>query len=60
MINAGWYNTPLSRDLRAPFGGYKNSGIHRTDGLSSRALFTVKKVLTIPMADFPIARLGTG
>lgn len=53
-----WVNTPLARDLRAPFGGYKHSGVGRTGGLSSRALFTEEKVVTIPMADFPIARLG--
>ena len=55
-----WVNTPLARDLRAPFGGYKNSGVGRTGGLSSRALFTEEKVLTIPMAEFPIAKLGQG
>jgi 5-carboxymethyl-2-hydroxymuconic-semialdehyde dehydrogenase/aminomuconate-semialdehyde/2-hydroxymuconate-6-semialdehyde dehydrogenase len=55
-----WVNTPLARDLRAPFGGYKNSGVGRTGGLSSRALFTEEKVVTIPMAEFPIAKLGAG
>lgn len=54
-----WVNTPLARDLRAPFGGYKNSGVGRTGGLSSRNLFTEEKVVTIPMRDFPIAKLGT-
>ena len=55
-----WVNTQVARDLRAPFGGYKNSGVGRTGGLSSRALFTEEKVVTIPMESFPIARLGTG
>jgi acyl-CoA reductase-like NAD-dependent aldehyde dehydrogenase len=53
-------NTPLARDLRAPFGGYKNSGVGRTGGLSSRNLFTEEKVVTMPMQDFPIAKLGLG
>lgn len=53
-----WVNTPLARDLRAPFGGFKNSGVGRTGGHASRALFTEEKVVTIPMAHFPIARLG--
>ncbi len=53
-----WVNTPLARDLRAPFGGYKNSGVGRTGGDSSRALFTEEKVVTMPMASFPIARIG--
>lgn len=55
-----WVNTPVARDLRAPFGGFKSSGVGRTGGHASRALFTEEKVLTIPMADFPITRLGTG
>ncbi|MFN2098477.1 aldehyde dehydrogenase family protein [Altererythrobacter sp. MF3-039] len=55
-----WVNTPLARDLRAPFGGYKNSGVGRTGGLSSRNLFTEEKVVTIPLRDFPIAKLGMG
>ena len=54
-----WVNTPVARDLRAPFGGFKNSGVGRTGGLSSRALFTEEKVVTIPMGDFPIARMGS-
>lgn len=60
-LSAGtlWVNTPVARDLRAPFGGFKNSGVGRTGGHSSRALFTEEKVLTIPMADFPIAKLGS-
>ncbi|ANY21076.1 Aldehyde dehydrogenase PuuC [Tsuneonella dongtanensis] len=59
-LDAGtlWVNTPVARDLRAPFGGFKNSGVGRTGGHSSRALFTEEKVLTMPMANFPIARLG--
>lgn len=62
MLEAGtlWVNTPVARDLRAPFGGFKNSGVGRTGGHSSRALFTEEKVVTIPMAEFPIARLGAG
>jgi acyl-CoA reductase-like NAD-dependent aldehyde dehydrogenase len=59
-LSAGtlWVNTPVARDLRAPFGGFKNSGVGRTGGHSSRALFTEEKVLTLPMGEFPIARLG--
>ena len=60
LLEAGtlWVNTPVARDLRAPFGGFKNSGVGRTGGHASRGLFTEEKVLTMPMADFPIARLG--
>ena len=53
-----WVNTPVARDLRAPFGGFKNSGVGRTGGHSSRALFTEEKVLTFPLASFPINAMG--
>jgi len=53
-----WVNTSLTRELRAPFGGYKNSGVGRDGGEWSRALFTEEKTVTIPRRDFPIARLG--
>ena len=59
-IKAGviWVNTPLMRELRAPFGGYKNSGIGRDGGEWSRNLFTEEKTVSIPLRDFPIAKLG--
>jgi len=53
-----WVNTPLTRELRAPFGGFKNSGVGRDGGEWSRALFTEEKTVTIPRRDFPIARFG--
>lgn len=60
LLAAGtlWVNTPVARDLRVPFGGFKNSGVGRTGGHYSRALFTEEKVLTLPMAEFPLAKLG--
>ena len=60
-IRAGviWVNTSLMRELRAPFGGFKNSGVGRDGGDWSRALFTEEKTVSIPMNDFPIHRLGT-
>lgn len=54
-----WVNTPLTRELRAPFGGYKNSGVGRDGGEWSRALFTEEKTVTVPRREFPIARLGS-
>lgn len=59
-IEAGtvWVNTPMTRDLRAPFGGYKNSGIGR-DGLpGSIELFTEQKTVMIPMNELPLPKLG--
>jgi 5-carboxymethyl-2-hydroxymuconic-semialdehyde dehydrogenase/aminomuconate-semialdehyde/2-hydroxymuconate-6-semialdehyde dehydrogenase len=55
-----WVNTPLTRDLHAPFGGYKHSGVGRDGGDWSRNLFTEEKTVTIPTRDFPIAKLGVG
>jgi len=46
------------RELRAPFGGYKNSGIGRDGGEWSRNLFTEEKTVSIPLKDFPITKLG--
>jgi 5-carboxymethyl-2-hydroxymuconic-semialdehyde dehydrogenase len=55
-----WVNTPVARELRAPFGGYKESGIGRTGGEASRRHFAQEKVVTLPLRDFPIAALGQG
>jgi acyl-CoA reductase-like NAD-dependent aldehyde dehydrogenase len=60
-IEAGtvWVNTPMTRDLRAPFGGYKMSGIGR-DGLpGSIELFTEQKTIMIPKDKLNLPRLGT-
>ena len=53
-----WINTPLFRELRAPFGGYKHSGVGRDGGEWSRDLFTEVKTISIPRRDFPLARMG--
>ena len=57
-VGTVWVNTPVTRDLRLPFGGFKNSGIGRTGGVYCRDLFTEEKVLTMPMRDFPVAQIG--
>jgi 5-carboxymethyl-2-hydroxymuconic-semialdehyde dehydrogenase len=61
-IRAGviWVNTPLVRELRAPFGGFKHSGVGRDGGEWSRLLFTEEKTVSIPLTDFPIPKLGMG
>lgn len=59
-IQAGtvWVNTPLTRDLRAPFGGYKQSGIGR-DGLhASIELFTEEKTTMLPTSALSLPKLG--
>lgn len=54
-----WINTPMTRDLRAPFGGYKQSGIGR-DGLpGSIELFTEEKTTLIPQEPLMLPKLGT-
>ena len=60
-IKAGtvWINTPMARDLRAPFGGYKMSGIGR-DGLpGSIELFTEQKTVMIPQDKIIMPKLGS-
>lgn len=53
-----WVNTPMARDLRAPFGGYKQSGIGR-DGLpGSIELFTEEKSTLIPQQPLVLPKLG--
>ena len=55
-----WVNTPLTRDLHTPFGGFKHSGVGRDGGDWSRDLFTEEKTVTIPRDEFPIAKIGMG
>ncbi len=53
-----WVNTPMARDLRAPFGGYKQSGLGR-DGLpGSIDLFTEEKSTIIPDAPLTLPKFG--
>lgn len=53
-----WINTPLFRELRAPFGGFKHSGVGRDGGEWSRGLFTEAKTVSIPRRDFVLPRLA--
>jgi acyl-CoA reductase-like NAD-dependent aldehyde dehydrogenase len=54
-IRAGtvWVNTPMMRELRAPFGGYKESGIGR-DGPTSSVDFCTELKATIIPIDAPV------
>jgi len=42
-----WVNTTLMRELRAPFGGWKESGVGREGGDACAQLFTQERVVTI-------------
>ncbi|WP_446830683.1 aldehyde dehydrogenase [Candidatus Foliamicus sp.] len=53
-----WVNTPMFRELRAPFGGYKQSGIGRDGARGSLEFFTEPKTVSIPQTDFPMLKMG--
>ncbi len=59
-VRAGtvWVNTPMMRELRAPFGGYKQSGVGRDGATSSADFFTEYKTTTIAIDAPPPPRLG--
>ena len=59
-VRAGtvWVNTPMMRELRAPFGGYKQSGIGRDGPTSSVEFFTELKATTIPIDPVTMTRFG--
>ncbi len=53
-----WVNTPMTRDLRAPFGGYKNSGVGREGGAACEAFYTEVKTVTIPDRPVTLRQIG--
>ncbi|PKB14598.1 5-carboxymethyl-2-hydroxymuconic-semialdehyde dehydrogenase [Novosphingobium kunmingense] len=59
-IRAGtiWINTPMMRELRAPFGGYKDSGTGRDGASSSADFFTELKTTSIPLREVPLPVFG--
>lgn len=54
-----WVNTTMTRDLRAPFGGYKNSGVGREGGAASEEFYTEQKTVTLPLAPIAVRKIGT-
>jgi acyl-CoA reductase-like NAD-dependent aldehyde dehydrogenase len=61
-VDAGtlWLNTPLARDLRAPFGGFKASGIGRDGPRQAADFFTEEKATISALGKTPIRKLGLG
>jgi acyl-CoA reductase-like NAD-dependent aldehyde dehydrogenase len=59
-IRAGtvWVNTPMMRELRAPFGGYRESGIGRDGPFASMDFFTELKATIIPIDAPTLPRYG--
>src|ERR1700743_65880 len=51
-VRAGtvWVNCFFVRDLRAPFGGFKGSGIGREGGKQSREFFTEAKTVLMQIS----------
>ena len=55
-----WINTPMMRELRAPFGGFKESGVGAEGGRACEAFYTREKTITIRRTRGPLAKLGLG
>ena len=53
-----WINTPLARDLRAPFGGFKESGIGRDGPRQAAEFFTEEKATITARGLPPIRKMG--
>lgn len=51
-------NSPLVRDIRAPFGGMKNSGLGRVGGRWSVEQFTELKTTCLKVSGYELPRLG--
>jgi acyl-CoA reductase-like NAD-dependent aldehyde dehydrogenase len=60
-IRAGtvWINTPLLRDLRAPFGGYKNSGIGRDGPRQCAEFYMEEKATIMPKSLSSLHKMGS-
>lgn len=59
-VRAGtiWINSPLMRDLHAPFGGFKQSGVGRTGGFEGLHFFTETKSSCFAKQPVPLNKLG--
>ncbi|MDP9727118.1 5-carboxymethyl-2-hydroxymuconic-semialdehyde dehydrogenase [Alicyclobacillus tengchongensis] len=53
-----WINSQNVRDLRTPFGGFKNSGIGREGGHYSFEFYTELKTIHVSMSHHPIPKFG--
>ena len=54
-----WINTPMLRDLRSAFGGYKESGLGREGGRGCEAMYTEIKTVMVPLAERALPRMGS-
>ncbi|MES2056545.1 MAG: aldehyde dehydrogenase family protein, partial [Pseudomonadota bacterium] len=53
-----WCNTPMMRELRAPFGGYRDSGVGAEGGRAGEAFYTRQKAVSIPRRPLTLRKLG--
>ncbi len=53
-----WCNTPMMRELRAPFGGYGDSGVGAEGGRACDAFYTRQKTVSIPRRPLGLRKLG--
>jgi acyl-CoA reductase-like NAD-dependent aldehyde dehydrogenase len=53
-----WVNTTMTRELRAPFGGYKSSGVGREGGEACERFYTEPKTVTVPSEPISPRRFG--
>jgi acyl-CoA reductase-like NAD-dependent aldehyde dehydrogenase len=53
-----WVNTPMMRELRAPFGGFKTSGVGREGGAACEAFYTEERTTTTPIRPVEIRLFG--
>ncbi len=52
-------NSPIIRELRAPFGGYKESGVGREGGKACELFYTEQKTSALPLKPTPLNKLGS-
>ena len=59
-ISAGtiWCNTPMMRDLHAPFGGVRESGVGAEGGRSAEMFYTLQKTVSSPRRPLKLRKLG--
>ena len=53
-----WVNSPMMRELRAPFGGFKDSGVGREGGAACEQFYTEEKTVSLPLSPVPLRQLG--
>jgi acyl-CoA reductase-like NAD-dependent aldehyde dehydrogenase len=53
-----WVNTPMMRELRAPFGGWKDSGLGAEGGAACEAFYTRQKTISIARHPLTLNALG--